>query len=216
MFAKIDVVLSFAGADRQVAWMIAETLLERGLHVFIDEFAGSELWGKDLYDHLKTIYEESRLCVVIVSKNYVQSNRAQIQWRNLVAHSGVKDSFTVLPVIILGYTDTEPLTDTGLLKGIGSMAVKAPLQEIIAIVLSKLHNLPPAPEARPVERYHVIRRDSGWSVKRQGAARAASVHKTRKEAIRAAHRITVRNEPAEIIVHRPDGTILSRKEVRNN
>src|SRR6266567_4003689 len=66
-----DVALSFAGEDRASAESLAEELKTRGLKVFYDRHEQAELWGKDLYQHLQTIYrDKARFCVVFVSESY--------------------------------------------------------------------------------------------------------------------------------------------------
>ena len=82
-----DVALSFAGADRPMARAIAESLNKEKISVFFDEYASAELWGKDLYQHLLKVYEDTSLCIVIISKSYNESNWAHNELRNLLAHS---------------------------------------------------------------------------------------------------------------------------------
>lgn len=207
---KFDVALSFAAEDRQVASNIAEALKKRGLRVFFDEFAESGLWGKDLYEHLRMIYEESRVCVIVLSEHYERSNWAQLELRNLSAHSAARDSFSLLPVRIGDTPVPSPLKHLDIVDYSDSS-----LQQIVETVEKRLEVMPRAEDRAPLEQYHVIRRDSGWSVKRQGSSRAASVHKTQEEAIEAARRLIVANQPAELVVHRPDGTIELRQEFKN-
>lgn len=73
-----DVVISFAGEDREIASAIAENLVMKGITVFYDEYEQANLWGKDLYAHLTKVYrDESKYCLMIVSENY-----AKKQWTN--------------------------------------------------------------------------------------------------------------------------------------
>lgn len=73
-----DVVISFAGEDREVAEAIASSLVTRGLNVFYDEYEQANLWGKDLYVHLTKIYrDDSKYCLMLISENY-----ARKQWTN--------------------------------------------------------------------------------------------------------------------------------------
>ncbi len=84
-----DVTLSFAGEDREYVKAVAETLRERGVRVFYDEFEQATLWGKDLYTYLDYIYRfAARYCVIFVSKHYAgkvwpDHERASIQARAL-------------------------------------------------------------------------------------------------------------------------------------
>ena len=73
-----DVVISFAGEDREIAAAIASNLVTRGIYVFYDEYEQANLWGKDLYVHLTKIYrDDSKYCLMLISENY-----AKKQWTN--------------------------------------------------------------------------------------------------------------------------------------
>jgi hypothetical protein len=207
MAEKYDVALSFAGEDRPIAREITDALLKKGIRVFFDEYAESELWGKNLYEHLKRIYEDSRLCIVILSDNYRGSAWANSEFRNLMAHSRLRDSFAILPVVI-GRPPTDLLSTVSYLDWSKSNA-----NEVAAAVQKRLESLPPPTETPEPENYHVIKRESGWSVKRSGATRATSVHKTQEEAIAAARKIATRHRPSELVIHRQDGTILKRETI---
>ena len=66
-----DVGLSFAGEQRDYVNDVANDLKARGIHVFFDEFEQSNLWGKNLYEHLSYVYQRMcRYCVVFASKDY--------------------------------------------------------------------------------------------------------------------------------------------------
>ena len=53
---------------------------------------------------------------------------------------------------------------------------------------------------------HVVPHPAGWAVKREGAARASSVHRTQADAIDVARQIS-RNQRSELIIHGQDGRI---------
>jgi hypothetical protein len=68
---EYDIVISFAGEDRQVAEEIAVELKNNGIRVFYDNFEKADLWGKDLYEHLIDVYKnKSKYCLMILSKYY--------------------------------------------------------------------------------------------------------------------------------------------------
>lgn len=68
---EYDVVLSFAGEDREYVNAVAEILKKENVKVFYDDFDKVKLWGKDLYTHLDEIYRlKSRYCVMFISKAY--------------------------------------------------------------------------------------------------------------------------------------------------
>lgn len=68
---KFDLAISFAGEDRMIAELIAESLIKSGYNVFYDNHFKSKLWGKDLYVYLQDIYKnKAKYCLMIISKNY--------------------------------------------------------------------------------------------------------------------------------------------------
>lgn len=204
-----DVAISFSGEDRPIARQIAESLRKRGVHVFFDEYVQSELWGRNLYDYLTKIYEESRLCIVIVSESYTHSQWASSELRNLVAHSRLRDSFAIFPIIV-------GAARTGLLGNLASLNwSETNADDVAALVEERLQSLPRPSKTQEHENYHVIMRESGWSVKRAGASRATSVHKTQEEAIAAARRIAGKHRLSELVIHREDGTIASREVIKS-
>ncbi len=56
---------------------------------------------------------------------------------------------------------------------------------------------------------HVVRHSSGWAVKKAGAEKASSVHKTQKEAINKAKSIA-KTQKSELFIHGKDGKIRER------
>jgi hypothetical protein len=68
---EFDVALSFAGEDRKYVERTAMRLRGMGLRIFYDKYESVSLWGKNLYDHLTTIYSDrARFVVLFVSKYY--------------------------------------------------------------------------------------------------------------------------------------------------
>src|SRR6266568_699878 len=68
---KYHVALSFAGEDREYVKRVAAQLIAEGVEVFYDEFEKSTLWGKNLYTHLRDVYEKKALfTVMFVSQHY--------------------------------------------------------------------------------------------------------------------------------------------------
>jgi uncharacterized protein YrzB (UPF0473 family) len=71
MSYSYDVVLSFAGEDRNYAEELAQKLKEKGIKVFYDNWNISSLWGENLYAYLSKKYSDSSLfCVTIISRSY--------------------------------------------------------------------------------------------------------------------------------------------------
>lgn len=60
---------------------------------------------------------------------------------------------------------------------------------------------------QPLKVFHVLPANDGWSVKAEGAQRAASTHSTKKEALDAARELVKSKEPSQLIIHRLDGSV---------
>jgi hypothetical protein len=70
---EFDIALSFAGEDRARAEELAEGLRALDVRAFYDRYEQAKLWGKDLYQHLQTVYrDKARYCVIFVSKHYAE------------------------------------------------------------------------------------------------------------------------------------------------
>jgi hypothetical protein len=66
-------VLSFAGEDRAYVNRVADTLKLNEVSLFYDSFEEATLWGKNLAEHLPTVYSSSpRYCVMFISKHYAE------------------------------------------------------------------------------------------------------------------------------------------------
>lgn len=205
MSTKYDVALSFAAEDRDVARKIAQALKKKHISVFFDESSSSELWGRDLYEHLNKIYTETKLCIVLFSKKYRDKQWTSFEWRNLMAHSANRASFAILPIHL---DRSEVPTD---IANVGYISWNSgSLPELTRVVGDLVKGLEPPKPTSERENFHVIKRENGWSVKREGASRAASVHKTQKEAIESARKLARRTQ-SSLIVHGEDGSIKSHQ-----
>jgi acyl carrier protein len=68
---QYEVALSFAGEDRAYAKELADSLRQRGVEVFYDEYEKADLWGKDLYAHLSEVYQDrAEYVVMFISRHY--------------------------------------------------------------------------------------------------------------------------------------------------
>jgi TIR domain len=96
---EYEVALSFAGEDRAYAEELARLLRDNGVKVFYDEFLKATLWGKDLYQHLQTIYQEkAEYCVVFVSRRYVKKNWTKHELRHAQSRSFISEREYILPL----------------------------------------------------------------------------------------------------------------------
>ncbi len=68
-----EVVLSFAGEDRDYVEAVAKVLRENDVSLFYDNYEEATLWGKDLVEHLHRVYSGSaRYCVMFISRHYAR------------------------------------------------------------------------------------------------------------------------------------------------
>jgi hypothetical protein len=72
LIKSYDVVLSFAGEDRQFVEQVARYLRRKDVKIFYDQYEQVDLWGKDLIEHFQLVYGRSgQRCVIFISKHYV-------------------------------------------------------------------------------------------------------------------------------------------------
>jgi hypothetical protein len=99
------VALSFAGSNREYVHRVANYLTEHGVAVFYDKFEEVDLWGKDLVEHLDSVYRTgAKFCVMFISKDY-----GERLWTNHERKSALTAAFLsrqeyILPV---RFDDTE-------------------------------------------------------------------------------------------------------------
>jgi AbiJ-like protein/TIR domain-containing protein len=68
-----EVVLSFAGENRDYVERVAEILRANEVSLFYDDYEEASLWGKNLVEHLQKVYSGSaRYCVMFISKHYAE------------------------------------------------------------------------------------------------------------------------------------------------
>lgn len=206
MLPKYDVAFSYTSEDRAIAHEIAESLRKENLQVFFDEHSSAELWGANLYDYFEDVYKHSRLCIVLYSQKYSESQWCTYEFKHLVAHSRSRPSFSVLPVQIAGAPFSGDFAHIGFVQW-----EQLNSEKLTQIVKQRLALLVPEEPELQLENIHVIKRETGWSVKREGSPRAASVHKTREEAITNARKLARRSARSLVVVHRADGSIESQE-----
>lgn len=210
MKKKYDVTFSFAAKDRDVAKELARSLSNEGFHIFFDDFSSSELWGKELYAHLSNIFESARICIVLLSKSYTQSNWTLNEYKSLFAQSTNKDDFSILPIKIDNSELPSEFQTLNYIK-----LDKHSTERIASFIKDKLSSLP-KPSEQFNEIYHVSSREEGWVVRRSGASRASSFHKTQSEAIDNAKHLAENKPNSEIIIHNVDGSIKNRIKMGEN
>ena len=56
-------------------------------------------------------------------------------------------------------------------------------------------------------RIHVVSRESGWAIRKEGAPRALKVFSIKKEAVSAAKDYVQKGLAKEVVVHKKDGSV---------
>jgi AbiJ N-terminal domain 3/TIR domain len=129
-----EIVLSFAGEDRQYVVQVAEALRKQDVSVFYDGYEEATLWGKDLVEHLHQVYSGSaRFCVMFISKHYEQKMWPTHERRSAFERAIEDKQEYILPARF----DSTPIP--GLRKTVGyvDLAVKTP-DQLAELILRKL------------------------------------------------------------------------------
>jgi len=96
---KYDIAMSFAGEDRVIVAELAEMLTSLGVRVFYDEYETADLWGKDLYQHLQTVYSErAKYCLIVVSEAYSKKLWTRHELKQAQARAFKESKEYILPV----------------------------------------------------------------------------------------------------------------------
>lgn len=98
---QYDVALSFAGEDRELVEFVARLLVDCEVRVFYDEFFKHELWGKDLFQYLASIYrDKAKFCLVFVSNAYKNKVWPKHELRQAQERALFSSTEYILPIII--------------------------------------------------------------------------------------------------------------------
>lgn len=99
MTKKYKIGLSFAGEDRLYVDAVARSLLAREVTVFYDFFEQVDLWGKNLYQHLATVYrDECDYVIVFISNHYASKPWCKLELESAQARSFKEMEEYILPV----------------------------------------------------------------------------------------------------------------------
>jgi hypothetical protein len=131
---EYDLALSFAGEDRQIVDELASMLTLLGVRVFYDDYEKAELWGKDLYQHLQTVYRDcAEYCVVFVSEAYGKKLWTRHELKQAQARAFKESHEYILPVRL---DDTEI---PGLNATIGYIDLRQhSLSQLSEVIIEKL------------------------------------------------------------------------------
>lgn len=115
---KYHIALSFSGDDRGYVENVAVQLKNAGVAVFYDRFEEADLWGKDLYEHLTSIYRDQAMyTVMFVSDSYVDKMWGTQERKAAQARAFRESSEYILPamfntsVVVPGMLETTGYID---------------------------------------------------------------------------------------------------------
>jgi TIR domain-containing protein len=131
---EFEIALSFAGADRRKAQVLAKMLQDCDVRIFYDQFHQHSLWGKDLYQHLQMIYrDKAEYCVVLVSKHYLKRRWAKHELKQAQARAFQDSQEYILPLRL----DDSKIPGLNLTTGYIDLR-HTPMTEVAALLLRKL------------------------------------------------------------------------------
>lgn len=131
---EYDVCLSFAGEQRSYVEEVAAQLKENEIRVFYDKYEQVNLWGKDLYEHLDSVYrKKAKYCVLFVSEDYAQKVWTSHERKSAQVRALEESGEYILPV---RFDDTEL---PGLRPTVGYLEVRDTTpSQLVALVCEKL------------------------------------------------------------------------------
>lgn len=97
--AQYDVVVSFAGEQREYVEAFVNRLTDRGLDVFYDKLEEATLWGRDLVEHFQRVYrDQGRFCVMFISAEYAEKVWTRHERRSALERALQERHEYILPV----------------------------------------------------------------------------------------------------------------------
>ena len=92
-----EIALSFAGEDRAYVEEVATYLKKNGVRCFYDGYEEATLWGKDLVEHLASVYQKARYCVMFISTHYATKMWPSHERKNAMARAVEEKGEYILP-----------------------------------------------------------------------------------------------------------------------
>lgn len=99
-----EIALSFAGEDRPYVEQVAAYLKKNDVRCFYDSYEEATLWGKDLAEHLASVYQKARYCVMFISTHYATKMWPSHERKNAMARAVEEKGEYILPA---RFDDTE-------------------------------------------------------------------------------------------------------------
>lgn len=134
---KYDIAISFAGENRDIAEQLANKLDKKQVKVFYDSFEQANLWGKNLYDYLSSVYsEKSKFCIMLLSKHYESKLWTNLERKSAQARAFRENREYILPIRI---DDTKI---TGLQETVGYVDFNShTIDEIVEMIMKKIKTI---------------------------------------------------------------------------
>jgi hypothetical protein len=148
---EYDIAVSFAREDKAVAEELISLLAAKDLRVFHDEYTGSDLWGKDVLDHLVNLYaRKACYCVLLISGHYPLKTWTQAE-RSSATERALREAKEYILPVRLDDTDMPGMVDAE-----GALDLREHSVEKIASLLEgKLAQT--KPQSGPPARSHDLR-----------------------------------------------------------
>jgi len=131
---QYDIVISFAGENRNIADELAKKLKERNITVFYDSYEEANLWGKDIYEYLSYIYGESaKFCIMIISEHYKEKLWTNHERKSAQARAFREKSEYILPIKV------DDTIIPGLNETVGYIKFENNIDKIVELTIKKLN-----------------------------------------------------------------------------
>ena len=131
-----EVAISFAGTEREYARELAAILKTKGVSVFLDEFDPDKLWGKDMVEYFDSVFRnDSRYCVVFVSKDYKERTWTRHEFRSAQARALEERGNEYILPIKVDETELDGLPPT-----INYLPIDRGIEKIAGILIAKLQS----------------------------------------------------------------------------
>ncbi|HEX8243419.1 MAG TPA: phasin family protein [Longimicrobium sp.] len=180
---------------------IADSVGTRGREAWLaglGALATAEDQGAALYGSL------ARQREALVKRGETMEKRGRVRWDELKDEVSARQDAVVEKVET---TVVDPVADALRRLGVPTRAEVQTLTARVETLAERVAALLGRMERAQVTVYRVAAREEGWAVEKQGAERAVSLHPTKDEALEAARALAGGNRPAELVVHRRDGTV---------
>lgn len=180
---------------------IADGVTTRGREVWLaglGALATAEDQGTAFYGSLVKQGE------TLVRRGEGLEKRGRARWDELKKDVGERQEVVAEKV---ESTVVDPMVEALRKLGVPTRAEVHKLTAQVEALAERVTGLITRLERAQVAVYSVVAREEGWAVEKQGAERAVSVHATKDEALEAARALAGNHRPAELVVHRKDGTV---------